>query len=97
MKEHNKLRAKHIDTPPMSLVDEISISAQKWANNAKFEHSTSDQRNGWGENLAWNMAKDERSAAKMAVKQWYSEIRDFNFEQPEFQSSTGHFTQVLKF
>ena len=81
----------------MCLVDEISISAQKWANNAKFQHSSSDERNGWGENLAWNMAKDENAAAKMAVMQWYSEIRDYNFNQPGFQSSTGHFTQVGKF
>ncbi|KAF6730593.1 Golgi-associated plant pathogenesis-related protein 1 [Oryzias melastigma] len=32
---------------------------------------------------------------KEAVEAWYSEIKDYNFAKPGFQSGTGHFTQVV--
>lgn len=32
---------------------------------------------------------------KKATNQWYSEIKDYNFEKPGFNGKTGHFTQVV--
>ena len=30
-----------------------------------------------------------------AVDSWYSEVKDYKFSKPGFQSNTGHFTQVV--
>ena len=32
-----------------------------------------------------------------ATDSWYSEIKDYKFNKPGFNSKTGHFTQVKKF
>ena len=32
---------------------------------------------------------------KYATEMWYSEVKDYDFQKPEFTTKTGHFTQVL--
>ena len=31
----------------------------------------------------------------LAVDKWYDEIKDYNFNNPQFGHNTGHFTQVI--
>ena len=54
LKKHNAFRAKH-ESPPMTIDDEMSKSAEKYAKHLAatntFEHSDSKDRNGNGENL----------------------------------------------
>ena len=77
--------------------------AQDWcsylAANDKWEHS---KDSGYGENLykssSWTQGQGSTAstdgAGTNAVKSWYDEIKDYNFNSPGFSSGTGHFTQV---
>merc|ERR1711933_426058 len=93
LKKHNDYRAQHKDTPPMVLCDELNKDAQAWADRGVFEHCK--ERNGAGENIAWNCGKSAEDAAAQAVDQWYNEIKDYNWSNAVFAMNTGHFTQVV--
>lgn len=62
-------------------------------------HSSSSQRNGAGENLyasyttAASIATD--TLANSALNSWYGEVAKYNYANPGFAASTGHFTQVV--
>ena len=47
-----------------------------------------------GENIAklWHGFK---TAPIKATEQWYSEVKEYNFEKPELRHSTRHFTQMV--
>ncbi|KAG9342198.1 hypothetical protein JZ751_016700 [Albula glossodonta] len=57
-----------------------------------MQHSTTEN----GENIYnfWSSAPKQLTG-KEAVDSWYSEIKDYNFRKPGFNSNTGHFTQVV--
>ncbi|XP_031433414.1 uncharacterized protein glipr2 isoform X2 [Clupea harengus] len=92
---HNVYRQQH-GASPLAMSRDLCRSAQKWAEHLlaikKMQHSQAD----YGENLyyAWSSVP-EKLTGKEAVDSWYSEIKDYNFSRPGFQSSTGHFTQVV--
>lgn len=81
---------------------EISKFSQNYANNLaltqQFKHS---QNRKYGENLYMSMSSrginknDLVSYIKKAIDSWYNEIKDYNFENGEFNSKTGHFTQLI--
>ena len=59
----------------------------------RFDHSTG--RVGVGENLA--SATGHRTLveeAERATKSWYNEHSAYDYENPVFDATTGHFTQV---
>ncbi|MBN3323916.1 GAPR1 protein, partial [Atractosteus spatula] len=92
---HNDYRKKH-GAPPLTLSRELSKTAQAWADHLlsikTLQHSKTEN----GENVyyAWSSAP-KKLTGKEAVDSWYSEIKDYNFSRPGFQSNTGHFTQVV--
>ena len=98
--KHNEYRAIH-DAPDMKVDKTAAESAQAWAeglaSTGTFEHSTSDERDGCGENLAMSSDATTMETTGEAVKMWYDEITDpgYDFEDPGFSSGTGHFTQVV--
>ena len=47
-----------------------------------------------GENLYYSWGMSEEDVPEAAVKNWYNEIKDHDFNNPTFKSITGHFTQV---
>jgi len=74
--------------------------AQKWAEHiarsGKFEHS---RNKGYGENIAmrWSSKKDGNlgKLVKQAVNDWYNEVSQYNYKNPNPSGGTGHFTQVV--
>jgi hypothetical protein len=87
---HNDLRARH-GVPPLAWSQSLAKSAQEWAATCIFEHSTGD----YGENLSWWRGGNQTPADR--VRDWYAEIKDFNFAAPERNDYqvTGHFTQIV--
>merc|ERR1712023_514855 len=58
-----------------------------------MKHSVAKDRKGQGENLA--CCKGKPMTGEAATKQWYNEIKDFDFDKKTFSHKTGHFTQVV--
>ncbi|GFO15810.1 Golgi-associated plant pathogenesis-related protein 1 [Plakobranchus ocellatus] len=92
---HNHKRSLH-GAPPMKLSSELNSIAQSYAEHlaktGAFEHSARERRKGAGENLA---AHSNPINGAAVVDMWYNEIKDYDWSRPEFQPSTGHFTQVI--
>jgi len=90
---HNEYRKKH-GAPPMKLSRKVCQFSQNWANNlassGRMQHSSGS---GYGENLY--MTSGNVGSGKDAVKAWYDEIHQYNFNNQGFSSGTGHFTQVV--
>jgi uncharacterized protein YkwD len=88
LNKHNQLRAAHC-VAPLQWDARLASTAQAWANNCKFEHSS----NGLGENLA--IGTSGYFPPDTQVQNWYDEIKDYNFSNGGFSMQTGHFTQVI--
>jgi len=111
VKDANQYRLRHQGTPEMQWDEELAKNAMEWADNlAKeslatndvvFEHSTSQQRPGAGENLFWMVGADEGTKfCEAANKAWYDEIKDWDFgtaaaRPPAQFADVGHFTQLV--
>ena len=93
----NMYREKH-RSPPLVWSDPISAFSQNWSyyliTNNLFEHSGSSI---YGENLAYfqGYGTDVMTLLKKAVDDWYNEISAYDFNNPGFSSSTGHFTCLV--
>lgn len=89
---HNTYRTKH-KSPNVTIDDTLNQSAQAWAQTiatkGQLEHSTTKN----GENIYWGGESTNLGSA--AVESWYSEIQDYDYNNPVFSDSTGHFTQVV--
>jgi len=92
---HNKYRRLH-GVPDLVLSDELTADAQEWAtyiSNNVPKH-TSDKT--VGENLAMGSSlPSSREDVEKAVELWYNEINDYDFNNPQWSSATGHFTQLV--
>lgn len=86
----NEKRALHRDTNPVTWSDELAEYAQRYADSFSCS-STSIAHSGgpYGENLAYGYT------AAGAVDAWYNEISDYDYSNPGFSDSTGHFTQLV--
>ena len=97
--EHNKLRALHCNTPDLVYDEDISIIAQRIADKKVFAHSALEERNGYGENLAWNNEPTIQEALVLGIKQFYDEIEFYDYDAPSYSGpngeKTGHFTQLV--
>ncbi|XP_054630104.1 Golgi-associated plant pathogenesis-related protein 1-like [Dunckerocampus dactyliophorus] len=95
LETHNAYRARH-SSPPMTLSGELNTAAQKWADHllalGAMQHSNTKD----GENLytMWSSVAIKHTG-KEAVDHWYGEIKEYNWNKPGFDYSTGHFTQVV--
>ena len=104
--EHNRVRALHMDTPPMVQGLKITVDAQAYADKLANDwkgpgtkvlvHAPQNTRPGQGENLAYNHESSPAAACVKATNQWYDEIKDYDYDNPGFSMATGHFTQVFK-
>ena len=93
---HNKYRKKH-HAPALKLNKDLCKIAQGYAERLlatrSFNHSSNKYR---GEELGENlyMCTGKVATGEEATTEWYNEIKQHNFKK-EFQSGTGHFTQVI--
>ncbi|WP_169810569.1 CAP family protein [Nocardia arthritidis] len=95
---HNKYRAKH-GSPAMTLTQNLNTQAQKcaqyYAQKRAIDHSC-PYKNGVGENLVGGQGSwDAVSFVQMGTQMWYDEIENYDFDNPGFSMSTGHFTQLV--
>jgi hypothetical protein len=93
----NGYRASH-HSPPIIWDATIAKYSQQWSyyliSNNLFHHSGTKL---YGENLALfqGYGTDVISLFKNAIDQWYGEIKNYDFNNPGFSSSTGHFTCLV--
>ncbi|VIO90429.1 SCP-like extracellular protein [Brugia malayi] len=85
---------------------QLEISAQKWADQCIFRHSSRKQREGIGENLYayWSSANVEKFrdiAGTDAGKSWWSELPQLYTDNPSniltpevYSQGVSHFTQM---
>ncbi|CAF0937881.1 unnamed protein product [Rotaria sp. Silwood1] len=97
---HNILRARHC-VPPLVLDEEINIRAQIYAEylakrDLNLTHST-DRRGLFGENLYAVTRKTPivNISAVKVVLAWYAEIEFYDYDNPGYKPSIGHFSQVV--
>ncbi|XP_014386943.1 PREDICTED: Golgi-associated plant pathogenesis-related protein 1 [Myotis brandtii] len=95
LRAHNEYRQQH-GVPPLKLCKKLNQEAQQYsealASTRILKHSPESSRGQCGENLAW--ASYDQPGQEVADR-WYSEIKNYNFQQPGFTSGTGHFTAMV--
>ncbi|MBH8564826.1 secretion protein [Nostoc sp. CENA67] len=91
---HNTYRAKH-SSPNVTIDNTLNQSAQAWAETiaAKGDLVHSTNQNNVGENIYWG--GDSADLGSAAVQEWYSEIQNYDYNNPVLSDSTGHFTQLV--
>lgn len=84
------------DTPALTWSDEIASLAQDSANNYQcngiLTHTGKTYK---GEQLGENLAYGYSFEKAWAVRAWFNEIEYYNYNDPKFDESTGHFTQLV--
>uniref|UniRef100_A0A8C0SKM9 Clathrin light chain n=6 Tax=Boreoeutheria TaxID=1437010 RepID=A0A8C0SKM9_CANLF len=95
LKAHNEYRQKH-GVPPLKLCKKLNREAQQYsealASTRILKHSPESSRGQCGENLAW--ASYDQTGKEVADR-WYSEIKNYNFQQPGFTSGTDAVDGVM--
>jgi hypothetical protein len=93
----NTYRAKN-QAPPMTWNEQVYGVSQAWsqylASNTTLQHSGNAN---YGENLAFfqGHGTDEVELIKKAIDTWYSEVALYDFSNPAFSETTGHFTCLV--
>ncbi|KAB0389936.1 hypothetical protein E2I00_015920, partial [Balaenoptera physalus] len=79
LKAHNEYRKQH-GVAPLKLCKKLNREAQQYS-----------------EALASTriLKHSPESSRKEVADRWYSEIKNYNFQQPGFTSGTGHFTAMV--
>ncbi|WP_167466016.1 CAP family protein [Nocardia brasiliensis] len=107
LRAHNMLRARH-GSPPLVLDKDASNAAQKWADHlavgpdGQVKHGGQEKPGGgdpgrYGQNISW-IAGQRLPTAEAVAGSWYSEINNYNFDNPGVQpgrGSTENFTQLV--
>jgi uncharacterized protein YkwD len=84
---HNAFRRAH-GAPPVRWSEELARSAQAVAESCPSGHSKTP----YGENIAWVSV---RKPPQTIVKYWYDEEPQYDYANPGYSFSTGHFTQLV--
>ncbi|XP_078365331.1 uncharacterized protein LOC144649653 isoform X1 [Oculina patagonica] len=97
---HNEFRQVH-GVPGMTLDRQMCDQAKAWAERlaqrGQLQHSSSQEREGQGENLSYGCSSNQAQTMEEAVTGWYNEVckPGYNFNSGGFSGGTGHFTQVV--
>lgn len=85
----NAKRALH-GSPPLSWSPSIAKESQDWANKGVFQHSKNPK---YSENLF--MFNASEPGFERATNAWYSEEKQYDYNNPGFSPSTGHFSALV--
>ncbi len=96
---HNFYRKK-AGVQPLQWSNKIAAYSQEWANYLQRNNRCyMKHRKGrfkvekYGENLAW--ASGKKLNSYFVVKQWYDEVKYYNYQKNSCRSVCGHYTQVM--
>lgn len=96
LNKNNEYRALMKDTNPLVWNEDLAVSSQDWADKHvcgdPIVHSGNTYK---GEKLGENIAYGYNFIEAGGVTSWFNEIVDYNFNDPVYSSSTGHFTQLV--
>jgi hypothetical protein len=88
-----------MQSPPLAWSTSIAASATRHAQRCTWQHSSSQDRNGYGENLYFSKGMDVPTIGARASKEWYEEVKDYNFGSPgqalRYGAMIGHFTAMV--
>ena len=92
---HNELRSLH-NVPLLKWSSLLSREAKVWAEklskSGELCHASKAERKYKGENIC---RMSSHYDAADAVRVWYSEIKNYNYDLPGFSLDTGHFSQIV--
>ena len=91
---HNILRGMHT-TPPLEWDYQLEEAAQKWAVHLAMTNTFSHADGNFGENIWMIGPTNQPAACSSAISDWYNEIKQYNYQNPGYDSVTGHFSQVV--
>ncbi|KAG9510160.1 Golgi-associated plant pathogenesis-related protein 1, partial [Fragariocoptes setiger] len=95
IRTHNEMRRRH-GVPELQPSKKLTRFARRRAKHiansdgAEFRHP---DNLAYGENLAWHSDADRSCAA--LIKLWYDERDLYRFDRGQFDTTTGHFTQLV--
>ena len=97
LQAHNNYRKKH-HVEPLKLNQELCKIAQNYANHlanvGRLQHSDNTYHNkSIGENLYCCSGKEATGSS--VTNSWYSEIKNYNYNNGDYSDGVGHFTQVV--
>ncbi|KAK3706764.1 hypothetical protein QZH41_004503 [Actinostola sp. cb2023] len=95
LQAHNQYRIMH-GAVPLKWSPGLSKTAQAWAEKiareGRLEHATREDRYYKGENIC---RMSSHFTFDDALRIWYSEKGNYDYNKPGFDLSTGHFTQIV--
>ncbi|XP_072906385.1 uncharacterized protein [Hemitrygon akajei] len=95
LESHNVYRAQH-NIAPLSFSAELSKDCKVWAKALSQDGAIAQSPTNFGENIWSNPNITEGEiAGNVAVDSWYSEINNYDFENPGPSMNTEHFTQLI--
>ena len=95
--EANAYRAKH-HAPPLVMDPELNAYAKQRAASRSEEEGLNAGHTGLrtqtGENIFWGGGSAALPGSD-AVREWYDEIKNYDFAAAKFSPTSGHFTQLV--
>ncbi|XP_032226785.2 uncharacterized protein LOC5502610 isoform X2 [Nematostella vectensis] len=92
---HNEFRTRH-GAGKLAWSGELASEAQKWANHlASIDQMERDPLTNGGENIFYMYGGNPREACERAVRNWYQEVKNYDFKNPHSDPSTSHFSQLV--
>ncbi|XP_037572019.1 uncharacterized protein LOC119454084 [Dermacentor silvarum] len=78
-------RQEQQDDYPGVIINAIKLYLTNWCKRQRYGAT----------NCCGQRCKVNSARGSMAVKAWYDEIKDYDYNNPTFKSGTGHFTQLV--
>ena len=89
LNSHNAIRVQY-GVPTLNWSADIAVHAQKWANHlAAIDQLQHDSTTEDGENLFYMYGGDPGQACDRAVKNWYQEVKNYDYKSPHLDDSTS--------